>query len=399
MNTRHINRHTFGAIALAAAAGLLVTACSGGGSHAAPPAAKTQSASQRVPFRIKLGAGSGKASSSKRSPRFISAGTTIIGVAVGGGTGNANASNTGENYYNVSAGSPLCTDNGDGTRTCTVFLTAVPDANIIFAFQLFGDTVSDPTHTITVTPAPAEVLAQASVTSSVIAGQTNTVSVTMQGTPASATISPIGFVAENASVTVPLTIAVFDAAGFEIVTDSGNAQDVYDNSVPVQMALSENRHFGSPVTHVSLTRNSSPISSTVTLTTQQDGQGISLVYDGGASGSYAANAVVAIGAAPHVTSVEADLLAVTLTPDELTLSSGGGPATFSILTPEFIPAANYIIDSSTCPVAVVTSVVDNTNDTFTVTPGNGIGACSVNLNFNGPGVFLPFTASVDVLVM
>ena len=392
MNISRIRRHAFSAVALATAS-LLVAGCSGGGASRATPATKSQASAQRVPFKIRFGAPG--TSSTKRSPRFVSRGTTILGLAVSGGTGSANASNTAEVYYNVAPGSPNCGGN-TGARTCTVFLNVSPDANVTFAFQLFGDTVANPTTDVTVGTTPTQTLAQASTTATVTAGAPNVVSVTMEGTPASATISPIGYVAENAAITVPLTIHIFDASGAEIVTDSGNAQDVYDSSVPVHLALGEASNFNATPVHVTLSQNSAPLTSPVLLTTQQAGQGISLVYDGQGTGTYDAEAKVIIGTTG---AAQAALLAVALSPDELTFSSGGGPATFSIVSPQFVPAANYIIDSSTCPGPVVASVVDNTNDTFTVTPGNGVGACSVNLNFSGSGVFTPFTLSVDVLVL
>jgi hypothetical protein len=245
------------------AAALLLAGCSGGGSVTpatkSAPAANAPASSQRVALNFEID--DTKPAANSRSPRFVSGGTTILGI---------NVNSTGEIYYNVAAGSPNC--NALTPRVCTVFVNATPGSGT-FAFQTFGDTPTSGSET-TQTAVPTELLAEGSASQTITAGTSNTLSVTLNGTPSTATLAPLSsFPSDGAHHSQSLAVTVKDAAGFTIV-------GTFDHQVTLSIA----EVGGSGLSFIGPTGLSTLTS--MLLNNATDTANVHVNYNGGGSGVY-----------------------------------------------------------------------------------------------------------------
>jgi hypothetical protein len=229
-----------------AAAGLAACGGGGGGGAAAlppvaalPTTAPAGSGSASVAFTIAIP--SATTSSTRRSPRYVSAGTKSVLVAFAGKQQSA-----------------------DCTQTCSVNLT-VPQGAVTFQVGLYdakGGT--------------GNLLATGSTTTTVVLGQANTVSITFGGVVAS-----VGIALGTASVTagtaavVPITVTAKDAAGFTIVGAEPYSAPIVlahdDTSGATSLSTTSVAAPGAPV---SLSYNGSAAFATAHVTATVPGTGV-----------------------------------------------------------------------------------------------------------------------------
>jgi hypothetical protein len=346
-----VRNQIIGIVAIA----LLLAGCSGGGGVA--PAAKgpittAPSSAQRVALNFEID--DTKPSSHSRAPQFVSGGTNILGIKVG---------SSAEIYYNVSVGSPNC--NALTPRVCTVFVNAAPGSNS-FLFQTFNDTVASPTMTFTVSTTPTILLAEGSLTQTITAGTSNTLNVTLNGTPASVVFGPLhSFPGDGSPHSQALTVAVNDAAGFTI---SGT----YDT--PVTLVLTEAPPLAG-FTSLSTTTLASSTTASVNVN-----------YTGGGSGAYHATITDNIAADSANSVVFAPLFVdqATLNLAITTQSTGNAVGTSGIVSPSEFNLSMFTW-TSTCDgtpprASASVSPASPGSPPFTVTATGAGTACAVTFS-------------------
>ncbi len=238
------------------AAALALAACSGGSPGTAVPHATAKTTPAQLSIVIPLAK---QQSSSARRPQFISLGTASGAIALGPSGTNVTQA------FDLSASSPNCTT-GSTSRTCTVTVDLPIGSDQITLLTYDGPLVSGrPT---------GHQLATATTTQTIVEGQLNTITISLLGIPASASIAVQQSVitATGSPVTVPLTVTVYDASGNQITGTDKYAQ-------PIALTVSPAKPPGA---NFSFTVNGSP-SSTLTAPTDT----VSLTYPGyGGTQSY-----------------------------------------------------------------------------------------------------------------
>jgi hypothetical protein len=255
-------------------AALLLAGCGGGGSGSVTPGqapaivpSAVPAAAQKVPFSIRIG-GPISTAAQKRYPRYIPTATKTMGVKVGtdvpSGASFVNTFPSPEAYYDVSPSpsNPNCKPNGDGSRTCTIYLDVQPGNHIAILVDLFGETY---TASFSATDPLATAIAEDQV---VAGGGVNPISLTLNGVPASVTLGALSSVSADGSSPTTQTLhpVVKDAAGGTIIGAYAK---------PVVVSVSENNGSG----HTMLQLGTNAAAASVSLASDAD-SAIAVVYDG-----------------------------------------------------------------------------------------------------------------------
>jgi len=195
-----------------------LSACGGGGSSvshpsvsggAVPVAAATGTANVNVAMRIPAAT----ATSTKRSPAYVSAGTASVKLAVSVGS-NTPVTQT----FAVTPGSGSCPTTS-GTTTCTFALqvpTGAPSASASLAVTTYDATMN--------------VLATGTVPFTLDASGTNTVGITLDGVPAFLTIALPSATAGTAYATPQaVSVTVSDADHYAIVGSYATPVTLFDD--------------------------------------------------------------------------------------------------------------------------------------------------------------------------
>jgi hypothetical protein len=255
---------------LAAAAALALAACSSG-SDGVSTVPRTPAKTTPVQLSIVIPLPIAPTSSANaRRPQFVSPGTLSGGIGLGPNPSVTQA-------FDLSASSPNCSTNG-GARTCTVAVD-LPLGSDQITLMTFDGPLSAGKPT-------GHQLATVTVTQTIAEGKLNTIVMSLQGIPASATIVPqtTRITALGTPVTVPLTVSVFDSSGNQITGSDPFAQQVVMAMLPVNLTVAGN--FGWTVNG-----NSTPV---MTVPNDQ----VALVYPGtgGTGTAYHLSATVGSGA-------------------------------------------------------------------------------------------------------
>lgn len=186
-------------LALTAAAGL--AACSGRGTIPLTSVA-AKSKTTNIAFTIRVPAAG--AASVARGPKYVSAGTQAISVAVSNGTDTKTVA------FNVTPSSLNCTSDSSGVSCTEQFPVLIgSDSFAVVAY----DTVLN-----ALGATQGNVLSQGTVYQTITEGVDNSVKVTLYGVPATATVAfPNGMPQQGPSTTMPVTLNVQDADGYTIV--------------------------------------------------------------------------------------------------------------------------------------------------------------------------------------
>ncbi len=189
----------------ACAAAILLAACGGGGGGSQPGGAPptTQPASN-VPVQLAIVIPQKIGSAHGRAPRYVSPATSTVKVSVNGGTPQS---------YPVANGAPCSSSNSSPSGTCVIIVVNSPPGNDTF--------------TITLLDASSNVLSQGTVQQNVVADQTNSVNVNLDGSIAALRVAlsnpspPNGTAAKLAVTLLPV-----DAAGFTVVGAPGTLPNI-----------------------------------------------------------------------------------------------------------------------------------------------------------------------------
>jgi len=257
-----------GSIALIAVA----SSCSGGGAGGArsvlpPPASPNAppsggAKSVTVPFRIVVGT---TTSSTRRAPRYVSASTQSVAIAVAPAGGAASA--------------PVVVN---CTNVCSGQIAAPVGADT-FTAKLFDQT-----------NAAGNVLSTGTLAQTIVVDQANTVSMTFNGVVASLSVAlNPSSVTPGTPSTVTVNVAALDADGNAIV-GSGTYVDANGNALTVTLTSSDPTNA-----RLSASAFSAPPATTPTLS--YDGATIgNVTVSAGASNGAAARATLTIGCAPAI---------------------------------------------------------------------------------------------------
>lgn len=250
----------------AAVAALLLAGCSGGGTTTSLPNAGATggTGAQMTPLSIRLGGGR-STSSTHRTPKYIPSDTNTLGIKVGtdvrDATSGAYTNSFGaESYYDVSAAASNanCKPNGDGSRTCTVFIAVQPGAHVALQFDAFkepyatGFSANDPLATSTLED------------QTVTAGQSATISVALNGVPATwqwgGGVQLHAMPTANLGASTVYPINVYDASGERIVGTYATPVTVTLHEVNggghLKIATVNGSHYGTPGNTAVLTSDS-----------------------------------------------------------------------------------------------------------------------------------------------
>jgi hypothetical protein len=201
-----------------------VSACGGGGGTSAPVPAqpKTTSGVGRVAFSIIIPAQT--AAAAHRKPAYVSPSTQSVSFAVGSATPQVVA---------IVPGSANCPSNGNGGYTCTADANVTAGANQSLTVKTYAST-----------DGTGAVLSQNTITVTVVAAQTNPVTVTLNGVAASLalTVSPSGSVTRCTPSTLTATWSALDAQGNTIV-GPGTITNAAGTTVAPTLTSSDTTHF------------------------------------------------------------------------------------------------------------------------------------------------------------
>lgn len=318
-------------VLLAAFIGLSLAGCSGGkGSTTIPttnggtqssPASKTQTTSLTMQIPQSVATQYKKT----RTPQYVSAST--LGVAVWVFVPPATQPVTPTAVADFSATSPACTAGSNGARTCTITIPAPIGTNDTFVVSTYDQV-------------PANGLPQGNLLStntitgvSIVAGQVNTVPLTLNGVPATIVINP-------PAVAVP-------AGQPSSFTINVNAKDVDGNYIigtgsytnPINLAIT-----GDPNTTLSLS------SSTITA---PSGSAITVNFDGGSLGTGTITATATGATTAHTT---------------ITASNAVSQVTFTI--PGFSSEAVYVGSNNTSIISrYASNATGNATPTLQISGG------------------------------
>ena len=170
----------------------LVSACSGPGSVSTPGHATTgtngaaSGARQATSIRVKIPAGTKPTSSARgRTPLYVSPATLSGGFLVYPVGSTPSSGIIG--YADLSATSPLCTVNADGSRICSFSINA-PVGNDTFVMTLFDQPLAGG-----VVPSGAAPLSTNTVNYVVVADSDNPLTFNLDGIPASVVLNPSAY--------------------------------------------------------------------------------------------------------------------------------------------------------------------------------------------------------------
>jgi hypothetical protein len=194
----------------------LATASCGGGHHSAGSVLPQRSV-KTAPAQLTIVIPVRSANAAARRPSFVSTGTQSGSVTINGSPNNAQS-------FALAPNAPNCTT-GASTRTCTIVVD-LPLGNDTIVLSTFDGALTSDGRT------SGRLLATASATQPIVEGQANNVLISLLGVPATATVTPqqttIG--STGTTVTVPLTVTVYDASGTSIT-----GSDPYSTPVNLQL--------------------------------------------------------------------------------------------------------------------------------------------------------------------
>jgi virginiamycin B lyase len=202
-------------LAIALLAALSTASCGGG--HGSSGSALPQRSVKTVAAHLTIVIPVRTATSAARRPNFVSNGALSASITVNGNLNNVQA-------FSLAPTAPNCTTSA-GARTCTLVVD-LPLGNDTLLLSTFDGALTSDGHT------SGHLLASASATQPVVEGQANNVVISLLGVPASATITAqqTTITSTATPVTVPLTVAVYDASGTQIT-----GSDPYSFPVNIQM--------------------------------------------------------------------------------------------------------------------------------------------------------------------
>lgn len=371
----------------------IIAGCSAGGGGSTPTTttSSVQQGSAPAAFVIFI-PNSPTASSSARTPKFVSPST--LGVTINDfqhlGTTAVYTANA-----DLSASSAACTAVSGG-RNCTVTMTAV-GGNDDFTFATYDVTPSSANF-----GTAAHQLGTASLNSiTILVGQSNTVNVALSGIIKTIKLNvaqPSIFLPAAKTFNVGVTALDVDnniiLAGLTTVSNGGNQQtDTYANSIV--LSLNESG-AGAGTGHTTLSLNGGAATNAVTLTKSSDV--VTLAYDGSAAAN--TYAVQLSGAATGVATASSSINFMSIGASGAGIFSGGANPTLSfsatnqvetvtLTEPNFagtFGAALTNIGSANCPsnsVTINTASLAGSGTSFTVSAGTANAlACSIQATDN-----------------
>lgn len=275
---------------------LSAAGCAGTSRSVPVPGLPTASSLQATAVTIRVPAAS--APQSVR-PKYVSPSTLGVAITIYGALATPPPAPT--TVANLSSGSPLCTNSPDGSRTCAVTVLA-PIGNDNFIVTTYDQPPSGSTP-------QGSILSTVTLQFVIVAGQTNTVPLTLNGVPATIVLSPSGFLAPpNQTNTFTFTVNAKDADGNYIISPGNYTQ-------PVTLAITGDPNHTLSLSAYSIT---SPATTRVTAT-----------YNGGSLPGTATITGSATGAAGGTT----------------TFQSNAAVATVTVTIPGFNSVAVWLTDS------------------------------------------------------
>jgi hypothetical protein len=214
-------RRRVGAIAMCS---LALSACGGGGSASAPVPSqpKTASGVGQVAFSIVIPAQT--PASAHRKPAYVSPATQSVSFQVGNGTTQVVA---------IVPGSANCPAGPNGGYICTADASVAAGANQLLTIKTYATTNGT-----------GAVLSQNTVTVTIVAAQTNPVTVSLNGVAASLAlaVTPSASVSRCTPSTLTATWSALDAAGDPIV-GPGTITNAAGAAVTPTLTTSDATHF------------------------------------------------------------------------------------------------------------------------------------------------------------
>jgi hypothetical protein len=273
--------------------------------------------------------------------QYVSQSTQSISIAANGGV---------PFIADLTPNSPGCVPPTQNTPlTCTISAPEPVGADT-FSFTTYDQT-----------GATGNALSSATVTATIVAGQANDVSVTLNGIVASISLSlvpanpPLGTPAE-----VGLTVDAMDADG-NIITSPGSYVDASGNAVTITLSDSDSKH-----TTLSQATVASPSAS------------VTVDYDGGALTSALFTAttgeISTTGSQDAVLAPSSGSAAPVPVPTTLSVNGNTDSRTFSVSEPSY--SGTFTATPSDTGICTV-NTVDGTD--FTVMGGSSAGICTVTV--------------------
>ena len=236
-------------VTFAAIVALALAGCSGGGRSVIPPATGGTGTAVLTPaadaLKVTIRIPATGASAAARKPAYVSPSTNGIAITVYPALATPPPSPTA--VADVSASSPNCTNNPDGSRTCQISVQA-PIGNDFFIVTTYDQVPAGGV------PQGAQ-LSTATLQYQVRAGQVNTLPLTLNGIIATVVLGPTGYLVPASPQTLSLSVNAKDADG-NIIIGPGNY------SSPISLSIS-----GDPngTTTLSLSQVTSPATSALTI--------------------------------------------------------------------------------------------------------------------------------------
>jgi Glycosyl hydrolases family 16 len=204
----------------------LLAGCSGGGGSigsaipAQAPIVKSTSGPTTAGATLRITIPGAATSSARRKVRYISTSTNSLSFTPSGGT---------TTVISLAAGSPNCTTDASGARSCAINVSAPTGPNVAFSISTYAS--ADGTGTA---------LSTARVSQAITPNQPNPIDVTLDAVVSALKVTlsvsafTIGLTASSA-----VTVNVLDAAGKIIVVGPNNLVDANDSPVSVSLTDSE----------------------------------------------------------------------------------------------------------------------------------------------------------------
>ncbi len=316
---------------LALIACALVAGCGGGASRpfaipAGPGAAPAQGVRGYVRFTFSLPAKSVGAHGYRRAPREISPATASVAIVLVSVNGGAPSATQTPAVLNFLPTSPNCAPAANAVLACTVTVSG-PAGNDVFAAKAYSDF-----------DATGSLLASGSVSATIVAGQTTTAALTLNGIVARVALSvataivPVGFRGP-----FQIFVVASDASGAAIL-----GGDPY--AAPLTLSVNDPAHL----TTLSATTVNGPTDA------------IGGTYDGTHAGANAANVTISASGAGLPASA---IVPATLHVDDERGWVNGATATFAgSTTTQLVPASGTPPPATTTATATTETIA--TNATF-----------------------------------
>ncbi len=184
-------------------AAISTASCGGGGGRSSTGTALPQRSVKTTSVKLSIVIPLLRPASAARRPKFVSSGTLSGSLTITSPSYSVQA-------FGLAPDSPNCSSNGT-TRTCTVAIN-MPIGNDTMTVSTFDGPLTSGGAT------SGHLLASASATQQIVEATANHVVVSLLGVPSTATITAqqSTITSNGSTVTVPLTVAVYDASGNQI---------------------------------------------------------------------------------------------------------------------------------------------------------------------------------------